>query len=31
MEVGIAMKVGNGGDRDRDREIDGEAGIVVVG
>jgi len=27
----IAMKVGEGGDKDRDREIDGETGIVVVG
>jgi len=31
MEVGIAVKVGKGGDGYRDREIDGEAGIVVVG
>jgi len=29
--MGIAMRLGRGGDRDRDKEIDGETGIVMVG
>ena len=29
--MGIAMRIGIGGDRDRDKEIDGEVGIVMVG